>query len=392
MLKAMYSKMKARGQLMKAMKAGGIFLKLPGGDNGRYRYPTIHDVDITDKYTRYVITLPNGLHPDKLKEGEFALRQVLGHYVEIIGKVKRFTITVHRKGMPDEFAYNYKEVLPHITEMELPIIVGRNIYNQYVAFDISTYPHLLLTGETGSGKSSLLRAALCTLIQYKNPSDLRLILGDMKMSEFGIYRRIPHVQDICMDAKSLLKALLEVRKELKKRGKLLEQFEVNHISELSFKLPWILVCIDEVALLKKEKEIMQIIEDISSIGRSLGILLALSCQRADAQLLDGKLKNNLTVRLSGRQSNETNSRVAGVPGAHEIDISQRGRMILVLEEPTEVQSPFLSNEQAKKILAPFKVNDVVQSEEKPEPNVPTSELPTENDIFNQINEGDVRND
>ena len=98
---------------------------------------------------------------------------------------------------------------------------------------------------------------------------------------------------------------------------------------------------------------MNIVEDISSIGRSLGVHLMLSMQRPDSKVLEGRLKNNLSVRISGRQSNKRNANVAGTEGAETIKITDKGRMIYVLDEPIEVQSPWLEYDDAKRLLAPL---------------------------------------
>jgi S-DNA-T family DNA segregation ATPase FtsK/SpoIIIE len=261
--------------------------------------------------------------------------------------------------------YDYEEFYPHIKEMVLPIILGKDLNGLIKAYDMNESPHLLITGETGSGKSSLLRAIITTLIQYKNPGELRFLLGDLKRAEFGIYRNVKHVDQVCIDEKTLLPALQKIKGEMDRRGNLLDQYdEINHIKDLPETLPYLFVVIDEVAMLKKNKKIMGIIEEISAVGRSLGVQLLLSMQRADHKLMDGALKNNLTVRISGRQSNESNSRIAGVPHAHDIDIKEKGRMIIMLDKPMQFKAPLLELSDVSDILGPFKVKS--KKEEKPD--------------------------
>jgi S-DNA-T family DNA segregation ATPase FtsK/SpoIIIE len=188
-------------------------------------------------------------------------------------------------------------------------------------------------------------------------------LGDLKRAEFGIYRNVEHVDQVCINEKTLLPALMKIKIEMDHRGDLLDQHDtINHVKDLPMKLPYIFVVIDEVAMLKKNKKIMQIIEEISAIGRSLGIQLILSMQRADYKLMDGALKNNLTVRISGRQSNENNSRIAGVPNAHDIDIKEKGRMIIVLEKPMEFKAPLLELADVNKIIGPYKKKPAEKTE------------------------------
>src|SRR5690606_15887046 len=112
---------------------------------------------------------------------------------------------------------------------------------------------------------------------------------------------------------------------------------------------------DEVALLKKEKDIMELIEAISAIGRALGVLLILSMQRPDADVLDGKIKNNLTVRMALRHADGINSRITlGSEEAATIAQSQKGRFYMALDCLKQVQAPLLSVPDAKELLAAHK--------------------------------------
>lgn len=376
----MFAKMRAKKRLLDAFKFAGIYRTYQYDGKTRYVMPKIHDVDITAKRTRYVFTLANGIDPAKVRDNMWIFQQTFGKAIELDGKLKKYVLNVYSAGLPKRLTYQYDAWKPVIADLTLPIVIGAKLNGQLLAYDMDDYPHLLLSGETGSGKSSLLRVILTTLILTKSPDELRFVLGDMKRSEFGLYRDVAHVDGVYMSAKSIAPALAKVEKEMERRGKLLDDAEKTHVRELSEKLPYIIVAIDEVALLKSEKAIMQTLENISSIGRSLGVLLILSMQRPDHKLLDGKLKNNLTVRVSGRQSNENNSRIAGTPGAHEIDIDKKGRMIAVLDEVREIQAPFLEADEARRLLAPYK------REEEGRVHAEAEQKPTTPFVFGQLDE------
>lgn len=319
------------------------------------RVPRINSVFIGPTETSYVFTLPNGINPELLHDKIFVFKQVFCENVELTGDSKRFKLTVYRKGLPSKVTYRLADWKTGIDDMDLPFIVGRNNHGEAVAFNMAAEPHVLLTGYTGSGKSSLLRAVLTTQMLTMPPEEVRFVLGDLKRSEFGLFRNVAHVDGVYVEPAGLLLALRGVKTEMERRGGLLDKNEATHISELANPLPFIVVAIDEVALLRTEKESMAIIEDISSIGRSLGVLLILSMQRADSKLMEGRLKNNLTVRISGRQSDKVNAKVAGVPGAELIKASEKGRMVYVRERPEQVQAPWLDYDEAKRLLKPLKI-------------------------------------
>ena len=356
-------KIKLKKSLMDCFKNGGIYKSYKYDGKDRFIYPKIHDISKENKVIRYVFTLANGIDPEKVYKAEWCFKQAFGEHITIDGKIKKFVLKIYPEGLPKEVKYYFEDWADKYT---LPIVCGKDLNNQKVSYDMDLYPHLLLTGETGSGKSSLLRVILTTLMLKKSEKEIRFVLGDMKRSEFGIYRNVAHVDGVYMSESTLQPALMNVKMELERRGELLDQHEVTHIRELPEPIPYIVVAIDEVALLKSNKKIMAALEDISAVGRSLGVQLILSMQRADYKLMDGKLKNNLTVRISGRQSNESNARIAGVPGAEDIDMDKKGRMIVVLEKPILVQSPFLSLQKAKELIKPLKVKPIESPIEKEE--------------------------
>ncbi|WP_199880715.1 FtsK/SpoIIIE domain-containing protein [Bacillus massiliglaciei] len=326
------------------------------------KIPRIRSVFISSNETSYVFTLPNGTNPAILHDNIFVFKQVFSENIELTGDSKRFKLTVYQKVLPKKVPYKLADWSESMAGMDLPFIVGRNRHNEPVTFDMAVHPHVLLSGETGSGKSSLLRAVLTTQMLTLPPEKVRFVLGDLKRSEFGLLRSIEHVDGVYVEPAALFLALKNVKTEMERRGDLLDKNEATHISELADPLPFIVVAIDEVALLRSDKQSMAIIEDISSVGRSLGVLLILSMQRPDSKLLEGRLKNNLTVRISGRQSDKTNAKVAGVPGAEFIKKSEKGRMVLVMDEPEQVQAPSLDYGEAKRLLQPLKVRIIDKKE------------------------------
>lgn len=185
-------------------------------------------------------------------------------------------------------------------------------------------PHLLIAGETGSGKSSMVRVVLSTLIHYMSPDKLHLYLGDLKNSEFHFLRRVQHVKQLCMEEVEMDIMIQKVWKEIRERRKIMEEYEVDHIDEYNRlspgnQKPYILIGIDEVAMLQNQKDCMNTIEKIAAVGRSLGVFLLLSMQRPDAKVLDGKLKLNMTVRAGFKCADSINSNIMGTPGSEQLE-------------------------------------------------------------------------
>jgi DNA segregation ATPase FtsK/SpoIIIE, S-DNA-T family len=372
---------RAKSALKKAFYNAGLFISYKNGDKTYRIFPKIHSVKIDDDQTEYVFTLRNGMDPKEVTKKEYVFMQHFGANIELDGDHKTFVLTVYRKTFPRELKYNYSEILPAIDGLTLPIICGMNRHGQYVAYDAINEPHLLIAGESGSGKSTQLRSILTTLIQYYDENRLHIYCADLKMSEFHIFKRCRQVKSVCTTADQLKRMLRFIKSEMKRRSQLLNEREVAHINDLpeSERPPIILVCIDELVIVKDDKDIMNVLIQLVAIGRALNMIVILSMQRPSADILDTKIRANLTVRMGFRTADLMNARIIGTPGAEKISIENRGRFLLKREDLIELQAPFLPLERAKKILEGYKSSewkDALESQYEP-----SSEPLTEDDIL-----------
>jgi S-DNA-T family DNA segregation ATPase FtsK/SpoIIIE len=359
MIKEWFAKQRIKAAVFQVFRNADLSVSYSYGENNGKVYPKIRKVkfDYEHKTAICYFSLPTGMDPKEIKKKEFCFYQVFGQNIEIKGEVKEFKLTVYAATLPSELTYDYEKYSPSFEGMALPIVAGVDLNGKLIVFDMVENPHLLIAGETGSGKSTQIRSVLTTLIQALPPERLELYLCDLKRSEFHLFRQIEHVQGLFVSPSEMLPMLAYLQKEMRARGDLLDRNEVSHINDLEKPPPYIVLCIDEVALLQSEKKIMELVEEISAIGRALGVFLILSMQRPDRKVLDGKLKNNLTVRMGFKCADLINSRIIGTPGSEKL--KGKGRMLITLpmfSELKEIQAPFLALDKAKKILETYKTS------------------------------------
>ncbi|MEI4616709.1 FtsK/SpoIIIE domain-containing protein [Bacillus cereus] len=360
-IKEWLHKRSLKHQIIEVFQKAGLYTEHQTRGGKIPIYPKVHAVSSSNESVKYVFTIPNGLDPKTIEKKWFCFQQILGRNVAIEGDIKKFVLHVfHSDGGLRPYNYIYKQWQSLLKEYRLPVVVGRDQFGNMITYDMveANTPHLLIAGETGSGKSSMVRVILSTLIQAMSPDTLHLYLGDLKNSEFHFLRRVKHVKEVCMEEVEMKIMLQKVWNEIRERRKLMEEYEVDHIDEYN-KLntdkqkPYILLAIDEVAMLQDEKECMTIIEKISAVGRALGIFLMLSMQRPDAKVLDGKLKLNMTVRMGFKCADSINSNIMGTPGAEQLE--QSGQMIVKLNGLKNVQAPYLELNKAKQMIEPYRV-------------------------------------
>ncbi|HDW3058396.1 TPA: DNA translocase FtsK [Bacillus cereus] len=361
-IKEWLHKRSLKHQIIEVFQKAGLYTEHQTRGGKIPIYPKIHDVSSSKDCVKYVFTIPNGLDPKTIEKKWFCFQQIFGLNVAIEGNIKKFVLNVfHSDAGLQPYNYSYKKWQPLLQKHRLPVVVGRDQSGNMIVYDMidSNTPHLLIAGETGSGKSSMVRVVLSTLIQYMSPDKLHLYLGDLKNSEFHFLRQVKHVKEVCMEEVEMKIMLQKVWNEIRERRKLMATYEVDHIDEYNKlhpdkRKPYILLAIDEVAMLQDEKECMTIIEKISAVGRALGVFLMLSMQRPDAKVLDGKLKLNMTVRMGFRCADSINSKIMGTPGAEQLE--QSGQMMLKLHGLKKVQAPYLELNKAKQMIEPYRVS------------------------------------
>jgi S-DNA-T family DNA segregation ATPase FtsK/SpoIIIE len=192
------------------------------------------------------------------------------------------------------------------------IVLGEG-YSGRVSVNISKIPHMLIGGSTGSGKSILLKLVLMQCVK----KGAKIYIADFKG---GVdFPNVWH-KKCCLltDEETLLKVLIDVTTELKRRKQILRNAAFANIDEYNRntekKLQRIIFACDEIAevldktgLTKQQKdEILKIESELSLIarqGRAFGIHLVLATQRPDAAILNGQIRNNIDTRICGRADN-----------------------------------------------------------------------------------------
>ncbi|MEO2074842.1 MAG: FtsK/SpoIIIE domain-containing protein [Bacillus sp. (in: firmicutes)] len=388
-MSGLWAKLMTRKKLVKAFRSGDMYLTYKMSDgNERLILPKIHAVTLYDSATTIVFSLPNGLDPKLLKKNYYVFEQYFGNNIELDGDIKRFTLTVNKGSLPNELTYNFAKIQPELEGLGMPIVCGKDSAGNWMVYDAITEPNCLISGEPGAGKSTQLRSILATLIQHKTPEELHIYLGDLKMSEFFLFKDVKHVKSVCVYPEDMARMLKHIHGELKRRGELLNKHRVTHITKVPEKTPFIMLAIDEIVMIMDDKEMKKQLVQIVSLGRALGIYCILSLQRPSHDILDTKIRGLLTVRQGFRTTDASNSKIIGTPGSERISKQTPGRFLIKRDELTELQAPYLTEEKAEEILAAYRMEDwkdmfarsVTTSSPDPEESNLKSTL-TEKDVF-----------
>lgn len=327
-----------------------IWVGLGLGIDGAYPIERRHEKK--DGYTLYEFSIPAGLCSDDFKKHKLAISEWLGKEIEIDYGYKNLYVKVFDEAM--KHYYDYQVIK---SDGDVPIPIGYNRNGKLLFADLSSgEPHMIIAGETGSGKSTALRSIIVNLIMTA-PVDLYLI--DLKYgAELGLFQRCFKVKGFARTREEAHKLLTQLRDEVTTRYNVFWRHGCNDIKTYRAKhgrhMRYIVLIVDEFADLMSEKSSMQLVEELTAMARACGIHIILSTQRPDAKVINGRIKANCSVVLGLKTSTEINSRIIIDSEEAELEkLKGKGHGKLKYNgELTEVQVPYLSIDRAMEIISP----------------------------------------
>ncbi len=255
---------------------------------------------------------------------------------------------------------------------KIVMALGKDISGEPFAMDLAKAPHLMIAGQTGSGKSVCINALMASMLLSKTPDDLRMILVDPKAVELKMYENIPHLlAPVITKPEVAIQALQWLCYEMDRRTEVLalakvrnlngfnEKFEAGTLpddvpdTDRGHRMAFIVVIIDEMAdlMMVAGKEIEKNVSRLAAKARAVGIHLVLATQRPSVKVITGNIKANLPTRISFKVASQVDARtVMDHAGAEKL--LGRGDMLykaVNAPDPVRVHGAFLSDEEAERL-------------------------------------------
>ncbi len=253
-------------------------------------------------------------------------------------------------------------------DIKLPIALGKSISGKPIVGDLSSMPHLLIAGTTGSGKSVCINTIILSLLYRHTPDKCKFILIDPKMLELSTYEGIPHLLcPVITEAKKAASVLGWVVKEMESRYRLMTKEGVRNIDGYNLKhkhpMPFIVVVVDEMSdlMLVAGKEIENYIQKLSQMARAAGIHIIMATQRPSVDVITGTIKANFPTRISFQVTSKIDSRtILGEQGAEQL--LGKGDMLYMssANRIVRIHAPFVSDNEIEKI------NNFLRSQAEPD--------------------------
>ncbi len=251
-----------------------------------------------------------------------------------------------------------------MAKSKLTVALGRDIAGNTVYTDLAKMPHLLIAGTTGSGKSVCTNMMIQSVLFRASPEEVRLLLIDPKMVEFGAYNGIPHLLvPVVTDPRKAAGALGWAVTEMLARYKAFAENNVRNLEEynrlaqkndtLKTK-PQVLILIDELAdlMMAAKNEVEDSIVRLAQMARAAGMHLVIATQRPSVDVITGLIKANIPSRLSLTVASATDSRTILDCGGAE-KLLGRGDMLFMplgMSKPMRIQGGYVDMEEIEAVV------------------------------------------
>ena len=260
----------------------------------------------------------------------------------------------------------------------LTFAIGKDISGNAVIGELNKMPHLLIAGQTGSGKSVMINTLLTSLLYRNSPSDMKLILVDPKQVEMAPYDNIPHLlTPVINDPEKTISALKWAVNEMERRYKLLAEEKIRDIKSYNQRLrqrgrkisvededgniqqheegamPYIVIVIDELAdlMMIAARDVEALIVRLAQKARAVGIHLVLATQRPSVDVITGLIKANVPARIAFTVAGQVDSRtILDQNGAEKL--LGYGDMLMKtaqMSKPKRIQGAWVTDDEVNKI-------------------------------------------
>ncbi|WP_420636139.1 DNA translocase FtsK 4TM domain-containing protein [Candidatus Palauibacter sp.] len=294
---------------------------------------------------------------------------------------------------------------------KLPLALGRDLSGKPVCADLTRMPHLLIAGQTGSGKSVCINALITSLVCRYVPAELRLLMVDPKMVELSVYGDLPHLRHpVITDNDEAASVLKWAVYEMKRRFGLLSSNGCRNVGEFNGRiaggrkvflpkrgvadgpapyeegpLPYIVLVIDELAdlMMTVQSEVETPLAMLAQKARAVGIHLVLATQRPSVNVLTGLIKANIPSRIAFRVASKIDSRtILDMNGAESL--LGNGDMLFLPpgeSDPVRIQGAYISSEETERLLDWYRAQAKARAEAEAE-----AEAAAERDILDLLKE------
>ncbi|ANS49372.1 cell division protein FtsK [Bacillus thuringiensis] len=323
-------------------------------------YPKFKNKILDDRSTTYVYELPVGMPSKIIRKVEDVVSEGLNKPVRIQYDNYKLNIRVFHQEIPKKWEWSAN--LIQVGKWLVPM--GQSL-EQLMYHDFDKTPHMTLGGLTRMGKTVFLKNVMTSLITAQ-ADDTHLFIIDLKGGlEFGPYQNIKQVEFIAEKPMEAFQVLSTILKKMEEKMLFMKEHHYANVVETNIRERYFII-VDEGAELCPDKSMsrerqkllgacQQMLSYIARIGGALGFRLIFCTQYPTGDTLPRQVKQNSDAKLGFRLPTQTASQVVIDEAGLEAIESVPGRALFKTDRLTEIQVPYISNEQMWEVLKQYEV-------------------------------------
>ena len=244
----------------------------------------------------------------------------------------------------------------------LNVALGKDIDGNVITTNIAKWPHGLIAGSTGSGKSVSINTIIVSILLKAKPDEVKFLMIDPKVVELSVYNDIPHlITPVISDPKMSSKALDWAVNEMERRYNLFTTVKAREIVAYNEKakedptmqrIPYIVIVIDEMAdlMLQCGQEAEDSIKRLTAKARAAGIHLLCATQRPTVDVIKGTIKANIQTRIAFRVNSSVDSiTILDESGAESL-LGRGDMLIKEVDMARRVQGAYIKDEEIDAVV------------------------------------------
>lgn len=350
------SKMEDKKKIQVFFEVSGIAIKK--GD--QLHYPKFKKHIYDDRSTTYVYELPVGMPSKIIRKVEDVVSEGLNKPVRIQYDNYKLNVRVFHQEIPKKWEWSTNI----IQDGKWLVPIGQSL-EELIYHDFDKTPHMTLGGLTRMGKTVFLKNVMTSLITAQ-ADHTHLYIIDLKGGlEFGPYQNIKQIESIAEKPREAFQILRTILDKMEEKMLFMKSQHCTNVVETNIKERYFII-VDEGAELCPDKSMdkeqqkllgacQQMLSYIARIGGGLGFRLIFCTQYPTGDTLPRQVKQNSDAKLGFRLPTQTASQVVIDEAGLESIQSIPGRALFKTDRLTEIQVPYISNEQMWDVLKRYEV-------------------------------------
>lgn len=245
------------------------------------------------------------------------------------------------------------------------IFLGYDLNRKPLIVNLNRFPHVLIAGETGTGKSRLLFIILSNLPYNSSDKDINIYLASIAKRDHKKFKIFQQVKGYASNIDEAVMMYRKIENIMNEREELFDNSLVENIEEYNSKfkqknLQYIYVFADEFSFYQpdksdteeeqKQKSIaLSLLKQFIKRARALGIFIVLGIQATNADEMPIIIRRQTRTHVTFFQKESIPSKLI-IGSDHALQLKEREAIVVLDKDEYKIKTPLIDKSIMEKYL------------------------------------------